>query len=388
MGYVLSVGVWDIRSAIARKCIHQGPVQSAATTGWKSSRTSPPANQGRPPAQGRIYAMACKEAENASGVVTVEEPKLEDIPVVSNFPDMFPEELPGLPPEREVEFVIELAPGTEPISKAPYRMSLSELKELKVHIQELLDKGFIRPSASPRGVPVLFIKKKDGTLRLCIDYRQLNQVIVKNKYPLPRIDDLFDQLQGASVFSKIDLRTGYHQLRIKNEDIPKTAFRTRYGHYEFMVMLFGLMNALAAFMDLMNRVFMEFLDQFMIVFIDDILVYSRSLEEHEVYLTEVLRTLKEHALYAKFNKCEFWLSRVGFLGHIVSRDGISVDPAKIEAITKWPRPTSVTEIQSFLGLADYYMRFVEGFLLIAMPMTRLLKKDVKFEWDDKCEGSF
>ena len=172
-------------------------------------------------------------------------------------------------------------------------------------MQELLDKGFIRPSASPWGAPVLFVKKKDGTLRLCIDYRQLNQVTVKNKYPLPRIDDLFDQLQGALVFSKIDLRTGYHQLKIKKEDIPKTVFRTRYGHYEFTVMPFGLTNAPAAFMDLMNGVFKEFLDQSVIVFIDDILVYSKNPKEHEVHLIEVLRTLREHALYAKFSKCDF-----------------------------------------------------------------------------------
>ncbi|KAL3715744.1 hypothetical protein ACJRO7_007483 [Eucalyptus globulus] len=219
---------------------------------------------------------------------TVEELRVEDIAVVQEFPDVFPKELPGLPPEREIEFVIELAPGTEPISKAPYRMALSELKELKVQLQELLDKGFIRPSASPRGAPVLFVKKKDGSLRLCIDYRQLNQMTIKNKYPLPRIDDLFDQLQGASIFSKIDLRTGYHQLRIRKEDIPKSAFRTRYGHYEFTVMPFGLTNAPAAFMDLMNRVFKEYLDQFVIVFIDDILVYSKSVEEHERHLRTVL----------------------------------------------------------------------------------------------------
>ena len=234
------------------------------------------------------------------------------------------------------EMWIELALATEPISKAPYRMSLSELKELKVQMQELLDKGFIRPSASPWGAPVLFVKKKDGSLRLCIDYRQLNQVTIKNKYPLPRNDDLFDQLQGACVFSKIDLRTGYHQLRIKKEDVPKTAFRTRYGHYEFTVMPFGLTNAPAAFMDMMNRVFKEFLDQFVIVFIDDILVYSKSSKDHEEHLRVVLQTLREHSLYAKFSKCEFWLSRVTFLGHIVSGEGISVDPTKIEAVEKWP----------------------------------------------------
>ncbi|XP_048140267.1 uncharacterized protein LOC125316296 [Rhodamnia argentea] len=185
----------------------------------------------------------------------IEETKLEDIAVVREFPDVFPQELPRLPLEREIEFVIELAPGTEPISKAPYRMSLSELKELKVQMEELVDKGFTRPSASPWGAPVLFVRKKDGSMRLCIDYKQLNQVTVKNKYPLPRIDDLFDQLRGATVFSKINLRTGYNQSRIKKEDIPKSAFRIRYGHYEFTIIPFGLTNTPAAFMDPMHRVF-------------------------------------------------------------------------------------------------------------------------------------
>ena len=201
---------------------------------------------------------------------------------------MFLEDLPGLPPRREIDFVIELAPGTELVSRTPYRMAPAEVKELKIQLQELLDLGFIRPSYSPWGAPVLFVKKKDGTLRMCIDYRELNKLTIKNKYPLPRIDDLFDQLQGKKVFSKIDLRSGYHQLRIKDEDIPKTAFRTRYGHYEFLVMSFGLTNAPTAFMDLMNRVFKDFLDQFVIVFIDDILVYSSSEAEHEFHLRQVL----------------------------------------------------------------------------------------------------
>ena len=177
-------------------------------------------------------------------------------------------------------------------------------------------------------------------------------------------------------------------MRIRKEDIPKTAFRTRYGHYEFTVMPFGLTNAPAAFMDLMNRVFKEFLDQFVIVFIDDILVYSKSSEEHVFHLSKVLQTLRENALYAKFSKCEFWLNRVAFLGHVISGDGISVDPTKIEAVMKWPRPTTVTEVRSFLGLAGYYRRFVEGFSAIATPLTHLLKKETRFEWTDKCEKSF
>ncbi|XP_062091879.1 uncharacterized protein LOC133797823, partial [Humulus lupulus] len=243
----------------------------------------------------------------ASVVDTYKEQKLkpEDVPVVRDFLEVFPEDLPGLPPDREIEFVIELLPGTAPVSKAPYRMAPAELKELKIQLQELLDKKFIRPSFSPWGAPVLFVKKKDGTMRMCIDYRELNKLTIKNKYPLPRIDDLFDQLQGRGVFSKIDLRSGYHQLKIREEDVPKTAFRTRYGHYEFLVMPFGLTNAPAAFMDLMNRVFKDYLDKFVIVFIDDILVYSRSQEEHEEHLRLTLEKLKEKQLYAKFKKCEF-----------------------------------------------------------------------------------
>ena len=222
------------------------------------------------------------------------EARLEDVPVVRDFLDVFPDDLPGLPPEREIDFPIDLIPGIAPISLPPYRMAPAELKELKAQLQELVDGGFIRPNISPWGAPVLFVKKKDGTWRLCIDYRQLNKVTIHNKYPLPRIDDLFDQLQGAKLFSKIDLRSGYHQLRIRESDIPKTAFRTRYGHYEFLVMSFGLINAPAAFMDLMNRVFRPYLDRFVIVFIDDILVYSRSELENETHLGLVLQTLRQH----------------------------------------------------------------------------------------------
>jgi hypothetical protein len=301
---------------------------------------------------------------------------LGDIPVVSEYPDVFPEELPGLPPEREIDFSIELVPGTAPISRAPYRMSASELAELKKQLAELLDKGFIRPSASPWGAPVLFVKKKDGSLRLCIDYRQLNQVTIKNKYPLPRIDDLFDQLQGAAVFSKIDLRSGYYQLRVRPEDVPRTAFRTRYGHFEFLVMPFGLTNAPAAFMDLMNRVFQPYLDRFVIVFIDDILVYSRSEAEHVEHLRIVLQILRDRELYAKLDKCEFWLSQIHFLGHVVSKDGVAVDPSKVEAVLRWERPKNATEIRSFLGLAGYYRRFIEGFAKIASPLTKLTRKAV------------
>ncbi|XP_075081750.1 uncharacterized protein LOC142166417 [Nicotiana tabacum] len=223
---------------------------------------------------------------------------------------------------------------------------------------------------------------------MCIDYRQLNKVTIKNKYPLPRIDDLFDQLQGARCFSKIDLRSGYHQVRVREKDIPKTAFRTRYGHFEFLVMSFGLTNAPAVFMDLMNSLFRPFLDLFVIVFIDDILVYSRSEDEHADHLRAVLQTLRDRKLYAKFSKCEFWLKSVAFLGHIVSDEGIKVDTQKIEAVKSWPRPTTPTEVRSFLGLAGYYRRFVEGFSSLSAPLTKLTQKETKFQWTEACERSF
>ncbi|GKB13163.1 putative reverse transcriptase domain-containing protein [Tanacetum coccineum] len=276
-------------------------------------------------------------------------PCLESHLVVRNFPDVFSDELHGLPPEQ---------------------------------------RGFIRPSVSPWGAPVLFVKKKDGSMRLCIDYRDLNHITVRNRYPLPRIDDLFDQLQGAKFFSKINVRSGYHHLRVKDQDVSKTAFHTRYGHYEFLVMPFGLTNALAVFMDLMNRVFYEYLDRFVIVFINDILVYLKTSEEHKDHLHIVLEILRQKKLYEKFLKCDFWLEQVAFLGHIVSVDGISMDLAKVEAITKWPRPTTVTEVRSFLGLVGYYRRFVEGFSLLALPLTKLMRKEEKFVWNEEREKSF
>ena len=307
---------------------------------------------------------------------------------MEEFPDVFPDDLPGMPPDRDIEFIIELLPGTAPIAKRPYRMGVNELEELKKQLKELSDKGFIRPSASPWGAPVIFVDKKDGTQRMCVDYRSLNEVTIKNKYPLPRIDDLFDQLRGACVFSKIDLRSGYHQLKIRNTDIPKTAFTTRYGLYEYTVMSFGLTNAPAYFMYMMNKVFMEYLDKFVVVFIDDILVFSKTEDDHAEHLRLVLQKLREHKLYAKRSKCEFWLREVSFLGHVVSNGGIAVDLGKVKDVLNWKPPTDVSEIRSFLGLAGYYRRFIEGFSKLAKPMTALLEKNAKFEWSSKCQASF
>nr|CAD40090.2 OSJNBb0012A12.12 [Oryza sativa Japonica Group] len=335
---------------------------------------------------GRVVTVHALSSESLRS--SLNQIALEEIPIVQEYADVFPDDLPGMPPKRDIEFRIDLVPGTTPIHKRPYRMAANELAEVKRQVDDLLQKGYIRPSSSPWGAPVIFVEKKDHTQRMCVDYRALNDVTIKNKYPLPRIDDLFDQLKGATVFSKIDLRSGYQQLRIKEEDIPKTAFTTRYGLFEYTVMSFGLTNAPTIFMNLMNKVFMEYLDKFVVVFIDDILIYSRTKEEHEEHLRLALEKLREHQLYAKFSKCEFWLSEVKFLGHVISAGGVAVDPSNVEFITNWKQPKTVSEIRSFLGLTGYYRRFIENFSKIAKPMTRLLQKDVKYKWSEECEQSF
>ncbi|GJT49608.1 putative reverse transcriptase domain-containing protein [Tanacetum coccineum] len=313
-----------------------------------------------------LAKISAKKEEDKS-----EGKQLKDVPIVRDFSKVFPEDLSGLPAARLVEFHIDLIPGAAPVARAPYRLTPSKIKELSEQLQELSDKGFIRPSSSPWGAPVLFVKKKDGSFRMCIDYRELNKLIVKNRYPLPRIDDLFDQLQGSNIYLKIDLRLGYHQLRLREQDIPKMAFRTRYGHYEFQVMPFGLTNEPAVFMDLMNQVCKPYLDKFVIVFIDDILIYSKDKTEHEEHLKAILELLKKEKLYAKFSKCEFWIPKVQFLGHVIDNRGIQVDPVKIESIKDWASPKTPTEIRQFLGLAGYYLRFIEGFSKITKSMTKL-----------------
>ncbi|GJU99759.1 putative reverse transcriptase domain-containing protein [Tanacetum coccineum] len=255
-----------------------------------------------------------------------DEKRLEDMPIVREFPEVFPEDLPGPLPVRQS------------------------------------DQGFIRPSTSPWGAPVLFVKKKDGSFRMCIDYRELNKHTVKNRYPLPRIDDLFDQLQGSSVYSKINLRSGYHQLRVRDEDIPKTAFKTRYGHYKFQVMPFGLTNAPAIFMDLMNRMCKPYLDKFVIVFIDDIRIYSHNEEEH-------IRIMQ-------------------FLGDLIDSQGLHVDPAKIKAVKNWVSPITPMEVHQFLGLVGYYRRFIKDFSKITKSLTELTQKNKKYIWGEDQETAF
>jgi hypothetical protein len=291
----------------------------------------------RKPGGGRITYQADKHTHVEIGIQlnSLKEAKLEDILVVNEFMDVFPQELPGMPPDREIEFTIDLKPGIAPISQAPYKMGPKELKELKEQLDELESKGFIQESISPWDSPVIFVDKRDGGRIMCGDFRDLNNVTIKNKYPLPRIQDLFDQVHGAGVFSKIDLRFGYHQIKIKPEDVPKTAFVSRYGHHEYLVVPFGLTNAPAIFMNLMNKIFMPYLDKFVIVFIDDILIYSKNKEDHAKHLRIALQVLRKHQLYAKFSKCEFWLDQVEFLGHVISKEGIAVHPSKVQSVLDW-----------------------------------------------------
>ncbi|GJX02386.1 putative reverse transcriptase domain-containing protein [Tanacetum coccineum] len=303
-----------------------------------------------------IQGERLKKDPRSLSCIKADEKKLDDIRIVRDFPEVFPDDLTGLPPVREIEFRIDLISGALPMVKSPYRLAPSEMLELSNQLKELQEKGFIRPSHSPRRAPVLFVKKKDGALRMCIDYKELNKLTIKNRYPLPIIDDLLDQLQGVCCFSKIDLRLGYHQLRVREEDIPKTTFRTRYGHFEFTVLPFGLTNAQAIFLDLMNRVCKPYLDKFVIVFIDDILIYSKSEEEHEVHLKTILDLPKEEN--------------------------------KVESVKNWKTPKSPTEIRLFLGLTGYYRRFIENFSKIAKPLTLLTQKNKTYVWGDKQEEAF
>ncbi|GJP52310.1 hypothetical protein CLOM_g11436 [Closterium sp. NIES-68] len=319
--------------------------------------------------------------------VSNDPPEIQQL--LSEFKDVFPSDLPpGLPPKRTVDHRICLQPGSEPTVRATYRMSTAELQEVQKQLEELLDKGFIRVSSSPYAAPILFVKKKDGTMRMCIDYRALNKITIKNRYPLPRVEELFDQLGEAKIFSKLDLRSGYHQVRVADEDIEKTAFRTRYGHFEFLVLPFGLTNAPATFMSIMNDIFRDFLDRFVIVFIDDILIYSKSLDEHVHHIRQVLTRLRQHRLFVKQSKCEFARSSIPFLGHIISHNQLSMDPSKVKAVQDWKPPTSIKELQAFLGLANYYRKFIQHFAAITSPLSNLLRKTEGFHWGPDEDKAF
>ena len=307
--------------------------------------------------------------------------KYEDI--VPTDPDF----VPPYPPARNVDHAIDILPGSVPPNKPVYRMNPAELEELKKQLAQLQEQGLIRPSTSPYGSPIIFVKKKNGSLRLCVDYRALNNITVKNKYPLPRIDDLLDRLHGAKVFSKIDLAAGYHQIRLKEDDIPKSAFRTRYGHFEYTVLAFGLCNAPATFMRMMHEILMDGLDDFVIVYLDDILIFSRSEDEHIAHVETVLKKLKQHQLYAKKAKCEWGVTQTEFLGHICSDKGIEMDPAKVKAILDWPELTNATDVLRFKGLVGFYKRFIHQFSKIAAPLSALTG-NVPWKWGPEEKEAF
>lgn len=330
------------------------------------------------------------QEHNDSEAKTAQTPHQESsLRIKQDYAEVFTEDLPpGLPPHRKLQHRIDEKEGAIPVNGPIYRLSQNELDTLRTYLQEEVEAGRIQPSCSPYGSPVLFVPKKDGKLRLCIDYRALNKQTIKNRYPLPRIDDLLDQLRHAKVFSKIDLKSGYNQVQIHPDHTHKTAFKTRYGHYEYLVMPFGLCNAPATFQHLMNDILRPFLDRFVIVYLDDILIYSATAEQHEKDLRIVLDKLKEHQLYASPGKCEFFKGHTEFLGHIVSDKGVTMDPAKVKGIADWPALRTVHDVQSFLGTANFYRRFIKDYSKLAAPLTQLLHKDTTFEWNTAQQEAF
>ncbi|GKV50168.1 hypothetical protein SLEP1_g56881 [Rubroshorea leprosula] len=316
-------------------------------------------------------------------------PFLEEIQsLLEEFSDVVPDEIPPrLPPMRDIQHAIDFIPGSVIPNKPAYRMNPQEYAELQRQVKELMEKRLVKESVSPCAVPMLLVPKKDGTWKMCVDSQAVNKITIKYRFPIPRLDDMLDQLHGATVFSKIDLRNGYHQIRMHPSDEWKTAFKTRDGLYEWTVMPFGLSNAPNTFMRLMNQVFRPFIGKFVVVYFDDILVYSKNEQEHLDHLRQVFEVLREQKLYANLKKCSFLTTSVTFPGYIITAQGIKMDPSKIDAIVSWPTPTSMHDVRSFHGLASFYQRFIKNFSSIVAPITDSLKGD-KFSWSDKAQQSF
>lgn len=372
-----------------KKAVRQGAEVYLCHIKTISDPSATPSDASVPSVHNTSGAPSPSDAPSVPSASASEPKPLVDVSaLLAEFSDIFPDDLTDMPPHRAVDHVIETIPGATPPTRPVIRLSPPELDLLRDTINDLLDKGFIRPSTSPYGAPVLFVKKKDQSMRLVTDFRALNAITVKNTNPLPHVDMIFDQLHGTKVVSRLDLRSGYWQVRVAEDSIHKTAFKTRYGLYEYTVLPFGLCNAPATFTRMMNDIFRPFLDQFVQVFIDDILVYSDSVESHLQHLRAVFEKLREHKLYAKLSKCSFAMPRTEFLGHVISEEGISCDPAKVKAVVEWPEPKAVSSLRSFLGLANYYRRFVNKFASIADPLYALLPKHAKWDWSPAQQASF
>ncbi|KAH9744280.1 Endonuclease [Citrus sinensis] len=335
-----------------------------------------------------IVVLLCKEACLHTNELNFSLPSAI-VTLLQDFDDVFPNEVPnGLPPIRGIEHQIDFVPRATIPNRPAYRSNPEETKELQRQVEELLAKGYVKESMSPCAVPVLLVPKKDGTWRMCVDCRAINKITVKYRHPIPRLDDMLDELHGSCVFSKIDLKSGYHQIRIREGDEWKTAFKTKYGLYEWLVMPFGLSNAPSTFMRLMNHVLRAFIGKFVVVYFDDILIYSKGLDEHIEHLQSVLTVLRKEKLYANLKKCSFCTNQIVFLGYVVSAKGIEVDEEKVKAIKEWPTPKSVSEVRSFHGLASFYRRFVKDFSTLAAPLTEIVKKHVGFKWGSEQEKAF
>lgn len=338
-----------------------------------------------------IYVQQ-KEEEDGPGIYSIavgddktECPGLKEL--LQSYADIFAEPK-ELPPHREKhDHQIPLLEGSNPVNQRPYRYAVYQKTEIDNMVQSLLDAGTIQTSSSPYASPVVLVKKKDNSWRLCVDYRGLNNMTIKDRFPIPLIEDLMDELGGSLIYSKIDLRAGYHQVRMHPQDVHKTAFKTHSGHYEYLVMPFGLTNAPATFQQLMNSIFKPFLRKFALIFFDDILIYSSSVDQHVHHLQQVFDLMRKHSLYAKRSKCDFATTMVEYLGHFIEARGVSTDPKKIKAVKEWPIPATLKQLRGFLGLAGYYRKFVKSFGAIARPLTILTKKEV-FTWQEEAQKSF